>query len=68
MKKLTGLFRINSLSEQISAAEKSDRFLSTAHDADEEMFALETIQNFDAITNGFSSLEIRDKKKQSKLP
>ena len=63
------IFRINSLSEQISEAEESDRFLSTAHDADEEitnseeMFVLEEIQNFDAINSGFSGLEIRNKKK-----
>jgi hypothetical protein len=63
------IFRINSLSEQISEAEESDRFLSTAHDADEEitnseeMFVLEEIQNFDAINSGFSDLEIRNKKK-----
>ncbi len=67
------IFRINSLSEQISEAEESDRFLSTAHDADEEitnseeMFVLEEIQNFDAINSGFSGLEIRNKKKQNKL-
>ena len=63
------IFRINSLSEQISEAEESDRFRSTAHDADgeitnsEEMFVLEEIQNFDAINSGFSGLEIRNKKK-----
>ena len=60
------IFRINSLSEQISEAEESDRFLSTAHEEitnSEEMFVLEEIQNFDAINSGFSGLEIRNKKK-----
>jgi uncharacterized protein YdcH (DUF465 family) len=53
------IFHLNSLSEQISEAEESDRYLSTANDVDEE------IHNFDAFNSGFSGLEIRFFRKES---